>query len=349
MIYPVTEHVVKNPRHTTSYLACGAADAPLIVFCHGWPELAISWRHQLRCFADLGFRAIAPDMRGYGRSTVHANLSDYSMEHIAGDMLDLLAALGRESALWVGHDWGAPVVWSLAQHHPDRVEGVASLCAPYLPDGFSTSTLVPTVDRALYPIDQHPAGQWDYQFFYQEQFEKASRTFDANPLNTVKALFRKGNPKHKGTVARLATIRRDGGWFGGADQAPDLPIDRDLLTDEDLHQYASALARNGFFGPDAWYMNGSANMEYGRSATNGGRLSMPVLFLHADYDYTCETSNPLLVQPMRESCDDLVEVTVASGHWMAQEKPSDVNAALALWLAQKFPERWGVHHIAPLS
>ena len=340
MIYPVTEHVVKNAHHTTFYLACGAADAPLIIFCHGWPELSISWRHQLRCFADLGFRAIAPDMRGYGRSTVHTSLTDYSMKHIAGDMVDLLSALGRQSAFWVGHDWGSPVVWSLAQHHADKVEGVASLCVSYQPGGFSTLTLLPTVDRALYPIEEYPAGQWDYQLFYQERFERASRTFDANPLNTVKALFRKGNPKAKGTPARLATVRRDGGWFGGADEAPDLPIDRDLLTDEDLHQYASALQRNGFFGPDAWYMNGSANMEYGKAAANGGRLSMPVLFLHAAYDYTCDTSNPLLVQPMRESCDDLTEVTVESGHWMAQEKPAVVNAALAKWLARKFPERW---------
>jgi alpha-beta hydrolase superfamily lysophospholipase len=94
-------------RHTSFYLSCGADDAPLIVFVHGWPELSHSWRHQLRCFADLGFRAVAPDMRGYGRSTVHPAFEAYTMEAIVGDMIELLDALGRESAVWVGHDWGA--------------------------------------------------------------------------------------------------------------------------------------------------------------------------------------------------------------------------------------------------
>jgi pimeloyl-ACP methyl ester carboxylesterase len=339
---PVTEHVVKGSHHTTFYLACGAQDAPLILFLHGWPELSISWRHQLRCFADLGFRAIAPDMRGYGRSTVHPHIADYAMKPIVGDMLDLLAALGRESAIWVGHDLGSPVAWSLAQRHPERVEGVASLCVPYLPGGFSPHTLIATVDRALYPIEEYPAGQWDYQLYYEEQFDKATRTFDANPVNTVKALFRKGDPKGRGRPARLATVRRDGGWFGGAEQAPDRPLDRDLLTDEDLHRYASALAANGFFGPDAWYMNGSANVEYARGAPDEGRLAMPVLFLHATCDYTCDTSNPLLMQPMRKSCADVTEVALTTGHWMAQEQPSLVNAALAKWLAVKFPQRWAV-------
>lgn len=89
-------------------------------------------------------------------------------------------------------------------------------------------------------------------------------------------------------------------------------------------------------------MNGSANMENAHGDANQGGLAMPVLFLHATHDYTCDTSNPLLVQPMREACVDLVEVTIPSGHWMAQEKPSLVNAALAKWLALKFPQHWAV-------
>ena len=84
MAFAVTDHVVKTPRHTTFYLACGAPDAPPIIFVHGWPELSISWRHQLPCFAALGFRAIAPDMRGYGRSTVHPRQEEYTLEHVAG-------------------------------------------------------------------------------------------------------------------------------------------------------------------------------------------------------------------------------------------------------------------------
>lgn len=342
MRFPVTEHVLRTPRHTSFYLACGAPTAPVIIFVHGWPELGLSWRHQLRCFASLGFRAIAPDMRGYGRSTVHPRIGDYSVEAITTDMIELIDALGVTSAVWVGHDWGSPVVWSLAQHHPRRVKGVASLCVPYIPDGFSPENLMPLVDRTLYPIDAYPAGQWDYQLFYREHFAKAVATFEADVVRTVKALFRKGDPGGRGKPARLAVTRREGGWFGGAPVAPDLPMDRDLLTEEDLHAYASALQANGFAGPDAWYMNAQANMDYARQASGRSALPMPVLFLHAAYDYTCDTVGSALPQPMRRACPDLTELTLPTGHWMAQERPDLVNAGLARWLALKFTQDWAV-------
>lgn len=106
----MTEHTTKTNRHTTFYLAAGPKEGPLIIFLHGWPELSISWRHQLPALASLGFRAIAPDMRGYGRSSIHPRSSDYAQELIVQDMLELLDSLGRERAVWVGHDWGSPVV-----------------------------------------------------------------------------------------------------------------------------------------------------------------------------------------------------------------------------------------------
>jgi pimeloyl-ACP methyl ester carboxylesterase len=342
MVFPITEHTVKTDRHRTFYLGCGAEDAPLIVFVHGWPELSISWRHQLPCLADLGFRAVAPDMRGYGRSSVYARHEDYALEHTVTDMIELLDALGREKAVWVGHDWGSPVVWSVASHHPERCFGVANLCVPYLASGFAPEALVPLVDRSIYPQEQYPAGQWDYQLFYEENFDKAGAAFEANVGNTVKALFRKGNPSGKGKPSRTAQVRRDGGWFGGAGQAPDVPLDTDVLTREDFHKYAAALAANGFFGPDSWYMNHGRNRDFARRAVDGGRLSMPVLFLHGEYDYTCETVASRLAEPMRRDCRNLAEVTVASGHWMAQEKPVAVNAALARWLALQLPELWTV-------
>src|SRR5438093_5430939 len=128
MSFAITEHIAKSARHTTFYLACGDAHRPVIIFVHGWPELSISWRHQLPCFASLGFRAITPDLRGYGRSSVYDTHADYALEHIAQDMLELLEALGQDKAIWVGHDWGSPVVWSLASHHPSRCHAVANLC-----------------------------------------------------------------------------------------------------------------------------------------------------------------------------------------------------------------------------
>jgi pimeloyl-ACP methyl ester carboxylesterase len=102
----------------------------------------------------------------------------------------------------------------------------------------------------------------------------------------------------------------------------------------------SALERNGFFGPDSWNMNAERNIAFAQDARQGGRISLPALFLHAAYDYICATIDSRLADPMGEFCDDLTEVTVLSGHWMAQERPVDVNAAIAKWLAVKFPALW---------
>ncbi len=340
MKFAITEHVTRSPRHTTSYIACGPQDGTPIIFVHGWPELAISWRHQLPAFAALGFRAIAPDMRGYGRSSNYPEHADYALEHSVTDMIELLDHLGTERAVWVGHDWGAPVVWSIASHHPDRCHGVANLCVPYISNGFAPVNFFPLIDREVYPPAEYPAGQWDYMLYYQESFAKACATMQADVTATVKALFRKGNPAGRKQPSRTSTTRRDGGWFGGAAKCPDFPRDADVLTEVDLAAYVAALTRTGFAGPDAWYMNHDRNVAFAAHARNAGRLSMPVLFLHGAYDYTCETMESRLAEPMRQDCSDLTEVVVRSGHWMAQEQPVAVNAALVKWLAGKFPELW---------
>ena len=130
------------------------------------------------------------------------------------------------------------------------------------------------------------------------------------------------------------------GWFGGAGSAPDVPMDTDVLTEADFKTYVAALEGAGFFGPDSWYMNQARNRAYAAQAKDGGVLSMPVLFLHGEYDATCETVQSRLAEPMRRDCRNLTEVVVPSGHWMAQEKPRMVNAALAKWLAAQLPSLW---------
>lgn len=340
MIFPVTEHVAKSQRHTTFYLACGPQQATPMIFLHGWPELSISWRHQLPVFASLGFRAVAPDMRGYGRSSVYARHEDYALEQIVADMMELLDAIDAEKAIWVGHDWGSPVVWSIAQHHPQRCHGVANLCVPYIPEGFAVETVVPLCDRRVYPEDRFPAAQWDYQLFYRENFAAACSGFESNVRATVRVLFRAGDPANKGKPARTSFIRANGGWFGKQQTAPDLPRDATVLGEKDENAYVAALERNGFFGPDSWYMNFNLNMDFASRAKGNWRLMMPVLFLHGAYDYVCETMDSSLAAPMRAHCTNLTEVVVPSGHWMAQEKPVHVNAALANWLALQFPAAW---------
>ncbi len=327
-------------NHTMACLAAGPPAGPPVIFAHGWPELGHSWRHQLPVLGGLGFRAIAPDLRGHGGSTVYDRHDDYTMERHVGDLIALLDHLGHERAIWVGHDWGAPVIWSLASHHPERCHGVANLCVPYGVIDKGLEAAVALVDRRVYPEDEYPAGQWDYQFFYQENFARACAVFEANPRNTIKALFRKWSPEDRGKPAITASVRRDNGWLGGVDEFPDFPRDDDVISEGDLDAYVAALSKTGFFGSCSFYMNHPANTAYGRQAVNDGYLDMPVLFLTAAYDYVCECVDSRLPEPMRKYCRNLTERTVNSGHWMAQEKPVDVNNALVHWIATVLDDTW---------
>ncbi len=334
----ITEHTAKTARHTTFYIAAGPEDGPLVIFIHGWPELSISWRHQLPALAALGFRAVAPDMRGYGRSSVYNRNEAYAQEHIVRDMIELIDSIGRDKAVWVGHDWGSPVVWNIASHHPERCHAVANLCVPYYTIERGLKHTLTLVDRQLYPENEFPYGQWDYMRYYEESFADAIAETDSNPYRFLKLAFRKGDPAGEGQQAFTANVRRNHALIGGG-QLPDLPRDGDVVGEEDLSVYASALERNGFFGPTSWYMNHAANEAYVK-AVRSDYLEMPVLFLNARYDYICECTHSRLPEPMRKYCRNFAELTIRSGHWLAQEKPLEVNAALVKWLATSVSSIW---------
>jgi pimeloyl-ACP methyl ester carboxylesterase len=191
--------------------------------------------------------------------------------------IELLDSIGARKAIWVGHDWGAPVVWSIAQHHPERCHGVANLCVPYIPEGFAVRTILPLADRDLYPVDKFPFAQWDYEIFYEENFERAHSGFEADVRSTVRALFRAGDPAKGGKPDRLAFVRARGGWFGPGNKAPAVPRDDRVIGEEDEDLYVAALERNGFAGPDSWYMNAEANIAYAERARPNWQLTMPVL------------------------------------------------------------------------
>lgn len=338
MATQLLDNVSTSPRHTSFYLSCGPKSGTPIIFMHGWPELSIIWRRQLEAFGRLGFHAIAPDMRGYGRSSINDRQDAYRQECVVEDMLELLNSLGHKKAIWVGHDWGSATLWALAQHHPDQCHGVASLCVPYVPGGFAPESLIPLVDRKLYPEKEYPAGQWDYQLYYRESFSKAVASYDGDVGALVRAVFRSPDTTGVGKPYYSATIRARGGLFGEGNTAPDVPRDPEVLSEEDEHIFTAALRRGGFFGPTSWYMNGDADRAY--AARGAADLAMPVLFLHASYDYGCWTHDGPLVEPMRAHCADLSEAVIGSGHWMSQEKPLEVNAALARWLAARFGDLW---------
>ena len=257
------------------------------------------------------------------------------MREIVGDMIELHDALGGAPAVWVGHDWGSPVVWSMAAHHADRCRAVVNLCVPYFDSSFGLKEAATLIDREIYPIDRYPAGQWDYFLFYAENAAKAARDFEADVAATIALLYRSGSPEAVGQPAITASVRANGGWFGPAGKAPAIPRDPAILSQADYDTLVAAFSTNGFTGPDAWYLNGGANAAYAAQAPNAGKLKLPVLFIHAVWDNICDTAHGRLAEPMREDCADLTERSVLAGHWVAQERSAEVNDAIAAWLSER--------------
>ncbi|KAM0280089.1 hypothetical protein ACHAQH_004285 [Verticillium albo-atrum] len=157
--------------NTTFYWFAGPLGGPLIVFIYGWPANGETWKPQLLSLASVGFRVIAPDNRGYGRSSVPKGPNDYALEHFVSDMLALLVHLGRDQAIWIGHDWGAGIAWALASQHPEKCVGVCCIGVPYHVLDLGLEAAVAVSSRELYPEDQYPLAQCDFLAFHVEQPE----------------------------------------------------------------------------------------------------------------------------------------------------------------------------------
>ncbi|MCU1684049.1 MAG: uncharacterized protein JWQ81_4788 [Amycolatopsis sp.] len=330
---PISRNSTAGPAGRISYLAAGPVDGPLIVFVHGWPAIAETWRPQLEAFAARGYRVVAPDMRGYGHSAIPADPAEYAQRHLVDDMLALLAHLGRNTAIWVGHDWGCGATWGLAAHHPEVCRAVVSLCIPYRSLERGPSAALPYVNRDVYPADEYPDAQFDYMTYYERHPEQVTSLFDAAPGRVARAFYRSGKPGAYGKPHLTAQLTRDGGWFGGASVVPDLLRDEDVLDETLYEALRKSFERNGFTGPTAYYLNHSANRAYSDSSIDNGHLHMPVLFIGARYDYVADTVQSALVRPMREYCHRLTEKAIDAGHWVGLEKPAEVNAAIVNWLA----------------
>ena len=339
----ITSSTLTRSNRTIHYLTAGPSTGPLLIFVHGWPGLASCWKPQIQHFSSLGYLCVAADTQGYGRSSNSRNVRDYSLEPLVADQLALLAHLDRKVAVWIGHDWGSPIVWSIASHHPEVCLGIVNLCVPYRTLELGLTELLTTVNRDIYPEKEFPNGQWDYQVYYEQSGDKATAFFDANVGASIKLFWVKGDPSGYGKPAtRTAYVTRDGGWHGGAEKAPDIPLSKTVLDEELYQELTESLERNGFWGPTAYYLNHDVNREYTLSADKRSvTLRMPVLFIEARWDHVCATSCSRLPDSMRYHCGNLTEVSIEAAHWVGLEKAAEVNDAVAKWLMKQLP------HIEP--
>ena len=175
--------------------------------------------------------------------------------------------------------------------------------------------------------------------FYHEHFRQAEASFEANVVNMLKAVMRRGDPAGANKPFLTAFVRKQGGWFGpGGHPAPDLPLDSAIFDDDDLRAFSGSYSQTGFFGVNSLYMNDADNRDYFDSVD--GKLKLPVLFMSGSNDFVCDTEHSDLAKPMRAACSDLTFRTIASGHWMTHERPAAVTAAICRWIADKVPSFW---------
>ncbi|KAJ9607704.1 hypothetical protein H2200_007782 [Cladophialophora chaetospira] len=342
----ITRHEHIRYGKTWSYLAAGPENGPLMIFIHGWPGIAETWKPQITAFAALGFRCIAPDMPGYGQSTPkNKEKTDYSLQNIIDHLLMFLKhGLQRDEAIWVGHDWGAGVVWALVAHSPEMCLGVVNMSVPYRTLEMGLNELVKYANRDIYPEDEFPHAQWSYQAFYEtsdENYEKAISFFDKNVERFLKAVYSKPHDvkESRDKPAFTANVVKDGGWFGGAEEPPDVPLEATLLSEDLLASLVKAFKEGGFWAPTAYYLNHEANLKWCEDwSINEGLVNVPCLFVECLNDTVVATHNTKIMDPMKAYCRKLTTVSIDAGHWVALEKPEETNAAILRWIARELPE-----------
>lgn len=309
------------PVNGTEIHLAEMGEGPPVIMGHGFPELWYSWRHQLPALAAAGYHAIAIDQRGYGDSGKPEAVEDYDIVHLSDDLIGVLDAIGEEKAVFAGHDWGAPPVWTLGQRFPERMAGLVALSVPLTPR--SAAAPIPTMkamfgDTFFYIVYFQPEGVAEAEL--NPQAERFLRQFlftisgDA-PDGAFKFPPAEGN----GLLDCLVS----------PDQLPS------WLTDEDIATYAAAFDRSGFRGGLNFYRNMDRNWELSESWADN-KIEVPTLFLAGSKD-------PVLAMSPPERMTDLVpglrpiELIPGAGHWTQQERPDEVNAALLGFLREVLP------------
>ena len=305
-----------------------AGSGPVVLLCHGFPELWYSWRHQLKALAEAGYRAVAPDMRGYGQTGQPEQIDQYTLFHLVGDMVGVLDALGVAEAVVVGHDWGAPVAWHCALLRPDRFRAVAGLSVPFRPRGSTRPTsAMPQTELSLF-----------YQLYFQAP-GVAEAELEQSPRDTIRRLLFSGSGdvlrKSDNTLGDHAPgmVPRTGGFLTRTVDPPTLPT---WLTEADIDFYAGEFARTGFRGGLNWYRNIDRNWELLApfARTN---VTAPALYVAGDRDVVVRFPGmDKLLANLKLFIPNLTKTIMlpGCGHWTQQERASEVNAALIAFLRE---------------
>jgi pimeloyl-ACP methyl ester carboxylesterase len=310
MIFPDPQLIDLNGVRLEVFEAGRRGPAGPVVLCHGWPELAYSWRHQIQALADAGYHVLAPNQRGYGGSSSPAAVQEFDIHHLCGDLVALLDHYGYEDAVFVGHDWGAIVVWNLAMLHPGRVRAVANLSVPFLERG----------SQDWVSFWESRLGGDFYIVHFNRQPGVADRVFEAHTENFLRNLYRTRQwldaPRDPGPGMALLNLAT----------AADVPGEL-MMSEAELAVFVETFRRSGFTGGINWYRNFTRNWE--TTADVRQRVDQPALMIYGRYDMV--PPNPKL----EEFVPDVEIHTLECGHWIQQEQPEATNRLLIDWLARR--------------
>jgi pimeloyl-ACP methyl ester carboxylesterase len=293
-----------------------------VILCHGFPECWYSWRHQLPALAKAGFRAVAPDFRGFGRSDRPDGVENYTILHDIGDLVGLVDALGEKQAVIAGHDIGATIAWQTALMRPDRFRAVVALGVPIRPRGFGgtvpPTTTMPKTDKAIF-----------YQLWLQTPEAEVQLGRDIRRTFRTQLVGLSGD--------RPAAVAQGLGFGPGmvprtgfpAVDPPALPA---WISEADIDVYVEAYKLSGFQGPLAWYKNVDRSWEL-LAPFAGATVSVPALYIAGDKDLIPAAFAQFVAQQRAMVPKLRPAITLAGcGHWTQQERPTEVSSAMIEFL-----------------
>ena len=313
MDFPQAQMIEVNDIELEVFTA--GAGKPLVL-CHGWPEHAYSWRHQIQPLVDAGYHVIVPNQRGYGKSTKPSDIADYDINKLTGDLAALLDYFGYQDACFIGHDWGAIIVWNMAMIHRERVWHVINLSVPFMQRG-------PTEWVSFW---EENLGPDFYMVHFNRQYGVADEIFANNANQLLNNLYRTNQwlyPKVElGPGMNMINMATDPAL---ADGAPGDPI----MSDEEIQVFLDAFAHSGFTGGINWYRNFSRNWEI--IGAYEQHIHQPTLMIYGDYDMVPKSAN------LAQHVSDLELASFPCGHWIQQEKPEETNRVILEWLGRQYP------------